>query len=130
MTTWRDGDAVHAWLTQHPEHEAWVAAQDQIWTVMGEYRDAGYTAAQAAIYLGQTPEIEPESEEIAELKEQLQRQHDAIERQANTITQLQEQAKRVDFNDLPSRQQRELYDHARRRLRRLRRRGVEPGFGE
>lgn len=121
MTAWRDGDAVRTWLTQHPEHEAWVTAQNQIWEVALEYHAAGYTVTQMATYLAQLPEPQTEPEDITELKTQLQRQHDAIERQAATITQLQEHAKRIDISDLPARQQRSLYDRARRQLRRERR---------
>lgn len=121
MTAWRDGDTVQRWLADHPEHEPWVAAQNRIWEVVAEYRDAGYTASQAAIHLALTEEP-PQVDDVTELKEQLQRQHDAIERQANTITQLQEKAKHIDFNDLPVRQQRELYDAVRKRVRRLNRR--------
>lgn len=121
MTAWRDGVAVQAWLADHPEQEPWVAAQNRIWEVVLEYHAAGYTASQASAHLALTDEPQP-ADDVTELKEQLQRQHDAIERQANTITQLQERAKHIDFSDLPDKQQRELYDRARKRLRRINRR--------
>lgn len=76
-----DIPAVQEWSEANPGWESWLALQDHLWERAIELRDQGYVLGQVLAILG----LAPDTAEIEELKEQLERQAKEIKMQAAVI---------------------------------------------